>query len=55
MGNIYESKDKVQDYIIRQSSLNRAVEYYAIYSTVPPPKDDIVELADYFAKWVKDV
>ena len=44
------NKDKVQEYIVRQSSLDRAVTLcvaQGIYG-----KEDIIARAEYFADWV---
>lgn len=44
--------DKTQQYIIRQSSLQRAVEFYAA-NNLQPSLTDVVLAADVLSEWVE--
>lgn len=48
-----KSNDKVQGYIIRQSSLTRAIEHLKVNEPSQNlTKENVIALAEYYEKWV---
>ena len=48
----FQKDDSVQRYIVRQSSLNRAIEHLSYKDQDLMTKENVVALAEYYTNWV---